>query len=223
MTEHSHAPGHGPAIDVAELFTEEFWDERYSSADRIWSGNPNPHLVTTAGDLVPGDALDVGCGEGADAIWLAGRGWRVTGMDVSGVALRRAAGHAAEAGTEIAERITWERADVLTWTPQPRGFDLVTAHFIHLPRPELESLHRRLASAVRPGGTLLVVGHHPSDLETTIGRPNLPDLMFTAERVAAVLDPREWEISTGAPERRAVDPEGRPVTIRDAVLRAVRR
>ena len=77
--------------------------------------------------------------------------------------------------------------------------------------------------AVRPGGTLLVVGHHPSDLDTTMGRPNLPDLMFTAEQIAAFLDPAEWEISATAPERQAVDPEGRTITIRDAVLRAVRR
>ncbi|WP_329111172.1 class I SAM-dependent methyltransferase [Micromonospora sp. NBC_01699] len=205
------------------LFTREFWDERYRSADRIWSGNPNPHLVTTATDLEPASALDVGSGEGADAIWLADRGWRVTGVDISGVALTRAAERAAEAGPEIAERITWQRADLLSWAPEPARYDLVQAQFVHLPPAELEPLHRRLAAAVRPGGTLLVVGHHPSDLDTSIGRPNLPDLMFTAEHIAAVLDPADWDIVTTAPERPAVDPEGRTITIRDAVLRAHRR
>ncbi|GIH29424.1 hypothetical protein Aph01nite_77340 [Acrocarpospora phusangensis] len=218
-----HGHTHDQDMDVSALFTQQFWDERYGSADRIWSGNPNPRLVSTATDLAPGSALDVGCGEGADVIWLASRGWQVTGADVSQVALDRAAKQAAEAGAEIANRITWEHADVLTWDPAPRQFDLVSAQFIHLPRPELQALHRRLAAAVRPGGTLLVVGHHPKDLETTMGRPHFPDLMFTAEQIAATLDPDEWDITASSPGRPAVDPEGRSITVFDAVLRAVRR
>jgi thioredoxin reductase/SAM-dependent methyltransferase len=213
---HEHSP--------VTLFTEEFWDERYRSAGRIWSGGANPHLVTTAIDLAPATALDVGSGEGADAIWLASRGWRVTGIDVSGVALGRAAERAAEAGAEVADRISWQRADVLSWDPAPQRFDLVSAQFMHLPRPALQALHRRLAAAVRPGGTLLIVGHHPSDLETSMGRPHLPELMFTADQIAASLDPGHWQvIDVAAPERQAVDPDGRSITIRDAVLRAVRR
>ena len=215
---HDHTP------DLEVMFTQEFWDDRYRSADRIWSGNANPHLVAGVTDLAPATALDVGSGEGADAIWLASRGWRVTGIDVSGVALGRAAERATEAGAEVAERITWQQADVLTWDPAPLRFDLVSAQFMHLPRPALESLHRRLAAAVRPGGTLLIVGHHPSDLETSMGRPHLPDLMFTAEQIAATLDPDDWHIVVaGAPQRQTVDPEGRTITIRDAVLHAIRR
>jgi SAM-dependent methyltransferase len=206
------------------LFTKEFWDERYLSADNVWSGNPNPRLVENVTDLTPGSALDVGSGEGADAIWLATRGWQVTGIDVSTVALARAADRATAAGEEIADRLTWQQADVLTWDPAPRQFDLVSAQFMHLPGPALESLHRRLAAAVRAGGSLLVVGHHPSDPDASIGRPNLPDLMFTAEQIAATLDPGEWEIVVAAaPERQAIDPDGQRVTIRDAVLHAVRR
>jgi SAM-dependent methyltransferase len=208
---------------TTEMFTREFWDERYRSADRLWSGNANPHLVATGTDLPAGTALDVGSGEGADAIWLAARGWRVTAVDVSTVALGRAAERAAEVGTAVADRITWQPADALTWDPAPARFDLVSAQFMHLPRPALEALHRRLAAVVHPGGTLLVVGHHPSDLETTMGRPHLPELMFTAEQIAAVLDPDDWQIDVSAPQRPAVDPEGRSITIRDAVLRAVRR
>lgn len=221
-TSHDHAPDTIP--DVATMFTPEFWDDRYRSAPAIWSGNPNPRLVEHVADLAPGAALDVGCGEGADAIWLAARGWKVTGIDVSTVALDRAARRAAEAGAEIADRTTWQQADVMSWDPAPVQFDLISAQFVHLPRPSLESLVRRLAAAVLPGGTLLIVGHHPSDLDTTIGRWNLPDLMFTADRVAAVLDLDDWQIVlAGAPERQALDPEGRSVTIRDAVLHAVRR
>jgi thioredoxin reductase/SAM-dependent methyltransferase len=208
----------------AVLFTQEFWDERYRSANAIWSGNANPHLVAVATDLAPATALDVGSGEGADAIWLATRGWRVTGVDVSTVALGRATERAAEAGDQITDRITWQQADLLSWDPAPLQFDLVSAQFMHLPRAALESLHRRLAAAVRPGGTLLIVGHHPSDLETTMGRPNRADLMFTAEQIAATLNPADWRIVVAAaPDRQAVDPDGRSITIRDAVLHAVRR
>ena len=103
-------------------------------------------------------------------------------------------------------------------------FDLVSAQFMHLPRLERETLVRRLAAAVRPGGTLLIVGHHPSDLETTVGRPNRPDLFFTAEEVAAALRPDDWQIIVAAaPGRQTLDPEGQPVTIRGAVMRAIRR
>lgn len=215
--------GHGHAQEEIR-FTQEFWDERYRSAERIWSGNPNPHLVATATDLAPGSALDVGSGEGADAIWLASKGWRVTGVDVSAVALERAAERAARVGAEVADRITWQQADVLSWEPAPLQFDLVSAQFMHLPNAALEDLHRRLAAAVRRGGTLLVVGHHPSDLETTMGRPNHPELMFTTEQIAATLPAQDWEsVTASAPERQAVDPDGQCVTVHDAVLRALRR
>jgi thioredoxin reductase/protein-L-isoaspartate O-methyltransferase len=199
-----------------DFFTEEFWDERYGSADRIWSGNPNTHLVTTVADLPPGEALDVGAGEGADAVWLASRGWTVTGVDVSGVALEKAAAHASAAGVEA----TWERADVRDWDPAPRRFDLVSAQFMHFPRPVLEVLHRRLAAAVKPGGTLLIVGHHPAEHGE---HHQLSHLMFTADDVAALLDPTEWDVSVSAPERETKDHDGNVVTLRDAVIRAVRR
>ena len=215
---HNHTP------DVTGLFTQEFWDERYRSADRIWSGNPNPRLVEHVAGLTPGTALDVGCGEGADAIWLAARGWHVTGIDVSTVALDRAATRAAEAGEEVAARIRWQQGDLMSWDPAPLKFDLVSAHFLHVPPPARESLFRRLAAAVRPGGTFLFVGHHPSDLETTVGRWNLPELFFTADEIAAALNHDGWQIIVaGAPERQTLDPDGRPITIRDAVLRARRR
>jgi SAM-dependent methyltransferase len=215
---------HDHSSDYSAMFTQEFWDARYRTADKIWSGNPNPHLVAQVADLSSGSALDVGCGEGADAIWLAAHGWQVTGIDVSTVALDRAAERAADAGREISDRMTWQQADILVWDPAPQQFDLVSAQFIHLPGLARQAVHRRLAAAVRPGGSLLIVGHHPSDLETSVGRPNLPDLFFTADQVAAALDPDDWQIIVAAaPERQTLDPEGRSVTIRDAVLHAVRR
>ena len=206
------------------MWTQEFWDERYGSAATIWSGNPNPHLVARVADFRPGMALDVGSGEGADAIWLAEQGWQVTGIDVSMVALERAAQLAAAAGQDVADRITWQQADILTWDPAPRQFDLVSAQFMHLPRSAREVVYRRLAAAVRRAGSLLIVGHHPSDVETTMRRPHLSDLFFTAEQVAAGLDPHDWQIVVVAsPERQATDSEGRAVTISDAVMHAIRR
>ncbi len=215
---------HDPTADDVIRFTREFWDDRYRSVDHLWSEKPNPRLVEHAADLAPGDALDVGSGEGADAIWLAARGWRVLGVDVSTVALDRAAEHAARSGQAVVDRITWQQADLLSWDPGPGQFDLVSAQFMHLPRLALASLHRRLAAAVRAGGTLLVVGHHPSDRQTSARRPDHPELLFTAEDVAADLDPDTWQvILAAAPEREATDPDGVPVTVRDAVLHAVRR
>lgn len=204
-----------------ERFTARFWDERYGSAARIWSGNPNSQLVEEVGGLEPGTALDAGCGEGADTHWLARRGWRVTAMDVSAVALQRGAAHAEEA---IADRITWQQVDLLGWEPDDRRYDLVNAHYMHFPRALREPLFARLAGSVAPGGTLLLVGHHPSDMHTTMHRPPEPDLFFTAEEVAGSLDPDRWEVlAADARPRRVEDPEGREITIRDAVLRARRR
>jgi 2-polyprenyl-3-methyl-5-hydroxy-6-metoxy-1,4-benzoquinol methylase len=209
------------STDSTELFTQEFWDARYSTADAIWSGNPNVQLVEHVAELAPGTALDVGCGEGADAIWLAERGWQVTGIDVSSVALARAAAQAARAG--VADRTSWEQADLASWDPTPRQFDLVSAQFIQLPRDWLQRVHRRLAAAVRPGGTLFIVGHHPQD-ELPTGLTHLGDLRFTGEQVAAALDPADWQIvAVASPARQARDPDGNPMTIHDAVMHAVRR
>jgi len=203
---------------------EELWDERYRSRPALWSGEPNRHLVGEAAELEPGLALDVGCGEGADAIWLARRGWRVDGVDVSGVALRRAAEHADRAGAEIAGRITWLHENLTAWDPGRGRYDLVSAQYMHLPPPERDVLFRGLAEAVAPGGTLLIVGHHPTDLQTTVPRPPRRELFFTGADVVALLDPDGWDVVTEAAVARSVtDPDGRAVTVHDTVVRARRR
>ena len=217
---HQHGPHGAPDIDPAQLLSQEFWDERYGG-EPVWSGNPNPLLVRYSADLPPGTALDVGSGEGADVLWLASRGWTVTGADISPVALRRSAELAGRAGAAVAARIRWQQADMLTWAPPEQRFDLVCAQFLHLPTATRESLHRRLAAAVRPGGTLLVVSHHPADLDT-VPHPCPRDMFATGEEMATVLDPAQWAIETGAPERQATGPDGTLVTLRDALLRAVR-
>ncbi|QCO96821.1 class I SAM-dependent methyltransferase [Arthrobacter sp. 24S4-2] len=204
-------------------FDESFWDERYRQHGSVWSRNPNPTLMAEAAALRPGSALDVGSGEGADSIWLARQGWRVTAVDISSVALARAAERAAE-DAALAGRIVWVHHD-LTASPPPAGtFDLVSAQFMHLPQDPRTELYHRLAASVAPGGTLLIVGHHPADLAAGIPRPSQPGLLFTPEEIAAELDPDEWEIDVCEARRRSVtDSEGGSVTVTDSVLRAHRR
>jgi SAM-dependent methyltransferase len=209
---------------MSDPFSQEAWDERYRSRDALWSGNPNPHLVAEASDLLPGHALDVGAGEGADAIWLASRGWHVIAVDLSTVALERASAHASELGADIAGRIDWVHEDVTSWDPGPSRYDLVSVQYMHLPPAPRQDMLEHLARAVAPGGSLLIVGHHPSDLQTTVPRPNMPELFFTGDDIAAELDPGRWAVTTNAaPGRTVTDPEGNAVTVHDTVLRAVRR
>lgn len=204
-----------------EMFSQEYWDGRYGGERHVWSGRANAQLVAYASNLSPGRALDVGCGEGGDTIWLARRGWEVTGVDISPVGLSRAAANAQGAGVEL----TWRQADLFgeEW-PALSGYQLVSSQYLHLP-PELrERSLQRLAGTVAPGGDLLVVQHHPADLEIPGLRPNRPELFCGAPELAAVLDEREWEIlATDAPARDATSHEGEPVVVHDAVLHARRR
>jgi SAM-dependent methyltransferase len=201
-----------------------FWDERYRSSDALWSGEPNEQLIAEVSGLTPGVALDAGAGEGADAIWLAERGWRVTAADISAVALERGRAQANVVGQDVARRIEWIRADFLAWQPPLDAYDLVSLHFIHFPSPQREDVFRRLAAAVKRSGTLLIVAHHPSDLQTTAKRWRVPEYFYTAEDVAAILEPERWEVLvTEARPRAVADPEGRTITVHDSILRALRR
>ncbi len=205
----------------------ESYDELYRSAPALWSGRPNRQLVVEAGDLRPGRALDAGSGEGGDALWLAGRGWHVTAVDFSTVALARAAALAAVLG--VAGRIEWVPADLDVWTPAEGSFDLVTAHYLHARWNDRPALFRRLAAAVAPGGTLLVVGHLLGEAgghEHENGQLQERDLkaFYTAEDVAAMLDPGEWP--DVVPEVRDRDPQAAERTgnsVPDTVLVARRR
>jgi SAM-dependent methyltransferase len=212
QTVHEHTPEHTPGggHDLAS------WEERYASAAALWSGRVNPPLTAEATDLTPGRALDVGCGEGADTLWLAGRGWQTTGLDWSQTALDRAAVHAADAG--LADRVTWLRADIASWQPPTGAFDLVTVHFLHPEAPLRHELVPRLATGVAPGGTLLWVGHAVSEERAAVwgtGR------FATAAEVAADLDPAEWEVLVAAARPRPAGEHGHHEA--DEVVRARRR
>jgi SAM-dependent methyltransferase len=206
-----------------EFFDESYWEKRYRDATAVWSGQPNQQLVAEAAGLRTGTALDAGSGEGGDALWLAGQGWRVTAVDFAATALERGAQAAAAAG--LADRIEWVRADLRTWTPPAAGYDLVSAQFFHLPPPERDAVFATLAGAVAPGGTLLLVGHDVSDLAAGVHRPHHPELFFAAADVATTLDPAAWEVvSTDARPRPVLDHEaGGAAHVTDTVLVARRR
>lgn len=214
------APHSSPETPAAEhAFDDEYWDRIWAGdrAAAMGSGEPNPHLVREVGDLAPGTALEAGCGAGAEAIWLAERGWEVTGADIAAAALDRAAARAAEAG--VAERAQWVQADLSNWAPD-MVYDLVTTHYAHPAMPQLE-FYDRLATWVAPGGTLLIVGH----LHHDHGGEHPPaSASATAASITARLDPTEWEVVTAEESRRTMSgPGGHGKTIHDVVVRATRR
>jgi SAM-dependent methyltransferase len=181
---------------MTERFDQAFWDARYGTAPALWSGHPNPHLLTETAGLPPGHALDIGCGEGADALWLAERGWRVTAVDISAVALDRARRTAAAQPVEIADRITWLQADLLEWDPPRSTYDLVNAQYFHLPQPLRSAAWPRLLDAVAPGGTLLVVAHDRSDPHVAGHAEHGPDRFFSAAELTDQLPAAEWTTIT---------------------------
>jgi 2-polyprenyl-3-methyl-5-hydroxy-6-metoxy-1,4-benzoquinol methylase len=215
MSGHEHQVGEDEA---AALFEPPSWEERYAGAEKIWSGNPNPQLVAEVAGLTPGTALDVGCGEGGDVIWLARRGWRVTGADFSANGLARAARHAAEAG--VADRTDWWQVDARTFAADGRSYDLVTTHFLHPPDGAMVEVTRRLAEAVAPGGYLLVVGHAPSEVFAQLTATH-HRAMFLAEDLLPALSDR-FEALVVEQRPRTTTRDGVTVDIDDSTLLARR-
>jgi 2-polyprenyl-3-methyl-5-hydroxy-6-metoxy-1,4-benzoquinol methylase len=210
---HEHSGGHD-----ADMFEPSSWEERYSGGDKVWSGNPNPQLVAEVSGLVPGTALDVGCGEGGDVIWLAQQGWRVTGADFSANGLARAARHAEDAG--VADRTDWWQVDARAFSADGRSFDLVTSHFLHPPDGGMVDVTRRLADAVAPGGRLLVVGHAPSEAFTQLTASHR-HAMFLAEDLLPGL-PEGFEVLVVAQRPRTTTRDGATFDIHDSTLLARR-
>ena len=213
--------GHGQQVteeEAAAMFEAPSWEDRYSGEEKIWSGNPNVQLVAEVSGLTPGTALDVGCGEGGDVIWLAGQGWRVTGADFSGNGLTRAARHAAAAG--VADRIDWWQVDARTFAADGRSYDLVTTHFLHPPDGGMVEVTNRLSEAVAPGGHLLVVGHAPSEVFTHLTASHRR-AMFLAEDLLPGL-PDGFEVLVVEQRPRTMTHDGVTVDVDDSTLFARR-
>ena len=207
-----------------DALDKQFWEGRWEAARRTMgdrAAQPNRTLTDVAVTLPVGDALDAGCGEGADAIWLAEHGWSVTAVDFVDSALRNGQTRAAQKGAEVARRIDWRQADLSEWAPPSNSFDLVTTHYLH-GIAQRDRMFGRLAAAVRPGGTLLVVGHHPANADIA-GGAALGAVFFTTDDVIAVLD-ADWELVAvdDAVSRRTADTKGEPVTVRAAMVQARR-
>ncbi|ACQ80381.1 Methyltransferase type 12 [Beutenbergia cavernae DSM 12333] len=216
----THGHGDHPASD--EL--TRFWESRYGEEGQVWSGKPNDVLVSVAADLPPGRALDLGCGEGGDAIWLALRGWEVTGVDVSTAALARAADAARRAGVPEG-RIRWEAADLATRSDGDT-YDLVTAFFLHSPvEIPRSTILQRAARRVAPGGRLLVVTHAAAPSWSDAHDHHGYRFLSPDEEVAALdLDPEAWDVVVSELRRRdTTGPDGRPATLDDGVVLARRR
>lgn len=174
------------------------WDERYAASDMVWSATPNQFLPPEVEDLAPGTALDLGCGEGRNAIWLAERGWTVTGVDYSRVGVDKSARLAAERGVDG----TWITADVTTWQPTAQ-FDLVIAFYLQLPATERRAALRTAISALGVGGTLLLVGHDLLNLTEGHGGPKDAGVLQTAEDVLDDLAQAELDLGRELVTERA--------------------
>jgi 2-polyprenyl-3-methyl-5-hydroxy-6-metoxy-1,4-benzoquinol methylase len=203
-------------------FDQDFWEQLWSNtlrdhADRVASRPPNPHLTAEAANLPRGHALDAGCGHGADTLWLAAHGWRVTAVDFSAAALAHGRSMAEAAGTDVAERIDWIESDISNWAAKPERYDLVVCFYVHVVG-SVEDMVRRMANGVAPGGTLFLVGHRPIDPITGAATAAANQVQVSVEAAVTALDSSVWELVVAEEHARADAGSGV-----DAVVRARRR
>lgn len=194
----------------------EDWDARYADAGLVWGSAPNRFVAAETEDIAPGRALDLACGEGRNAIWLAERGWRVTAIDFSSVAVNRARHLAAERGVAVDLAV----GDVLEAPLEHAAFDLVLLAYLQLPPAERASVLGRAAAAVRPGGLFLIVGHDLRNHVEGHGGPSNPDLLWTAGEVEESLTSFGFTIERAEQVLREV--EGAPRPAIDTIVRARR-
>ena len=187
----------------------EDWDARYRTSELIWTAEPNRFVVEVLEASTPGRGVDLACGEGRNAVWLAERGWTMTAADFSGAALAKAAALAGARGVEL----TLVQADAATWTP-PADQDLVLLAYLHLPADERAAAVSHAVGACRPGGQVVVVGHARANLDGGYGGPQEPTILLEPDEVAADL------VAAGAEVLRAEHVE-RPVATEDAERTAI--
>ncbi len=193
------------------------WDRRYAGSELIWTAEANRFLVAEAEGLAVGRALDLACGEGRNAVWLAQRGWQVTGVDFSPVGLDKAARLAEQRGVWV----RWLLADLVDYVPPPAAFDFVAILYLHIAGAAMGDVLRRGAAALAPGGTLLVVGHDPTNIQEGYGGPQDPAILMAPEEIAEAL--ADLDVERAERVRRPVPSAGQDVYAIDALVRAVQR
>ncbi len=203
---------------VGDAGVQEEWDRRYADQQQLWSGQPNGALVAEVAGLAPGRVLDVGCGEGADAVWLARGGWEVTGLEVSGLALSRAAQHAIDAGVSV----RWVHAGLVEAALPPGSFDLVSAQYPALLRTPEQAAGRALLTAVAPGGVLLFVHHAGFEHQPAHESGFDPADYLSLPLVAAMLD-GDWQIEANEQRPRVAPAGGAGAHHHDDVVLRARR
>ena len=185
------------------------WDERYRRTDRLWSAEPNMFVADRLSPSKPGVGLDVASGEGRNAIWLASRGWKMTAVDFSEVAVER--------GRGLSDDVEFVVADIATWEA-PESYDLVLVAYLHLPQSEMRQVIERVASWLKPGGELFLIGHDESNIEDGHGGPQVPEILTSVESIV------EWLPSLDLIEaqvvNRPVDTDEGRVFARDSLVRA---
>lgn len=187
------------------------WNRRYAGKPELWGTEPNVSLAEAVVGLEAGRALDLACGDGRNARWLAGSGWAVTAVDFSAVAIDRARAAADEAGLTV----DFQVHDLTEWVPEEAAFHLVAVVYLHVPHPQLRAILANAAAAVAPGGMLFVVGHHADNLEQGVGGPQNPDVLYTETDLAKWC---ELDVVSARKVERAVDTEAGPAAAVDALL-----
>ena len=196
------------------------WDERYGTSDLVWSATPNQFLEAEAADLEPGRALDVACGEGRNALWLASRGWQVTAVDFSAEGIATGSRRAEEIGVAV----DWVVADVVEWEPEPGAFDLVAIAYLQLPGEPLRTVLGHAARALAPRGTLIAIGHDRSNITDGYGGPRDPDVLWTVEEIVQGIGAGDVDIigeKAEVVDRRVATDDGERIAL-DTLVRVAR-
>ena len=194
------------------------WNERYRGAELLWTAVPNQFLVAEVEGLAPGTAVDLACGEGRNAVWLAEQGWRVTGVDFSSEGLAKGALLAASRGVDV----TWDESAVEGWVAPQGGVDLVVVCYLQLPLPARTAALAAAAGAVAPGGSLVVVAHDRDNPVRGFGGPPDPAVLYDVDETVAVVEASGLRVDRAEQVVRTVDTDDGPRQAIDTLVRASR-